>query len=122
MFDDMLRDKSILSTQLTSLDGRQSQEQRAHSIELMSREEFHKLFRDLEREMETKFTEITSLKDMTNRRFASVTTKYLLDTCPGSSGCIVVSLIVENIDAHMQYIMVPHSKGNGLSGKGVTFT
>ena len=60
-------------------------------------------------------------KEWADRLVDDITTRYVLDTYPGSSGCAVVSYIVENTDKGVLH-EVPHSKGKGVSGAGVTKT
>lgn len=59
-----------------------------------------------------------------DRYVGEVTMSYLLDTCPGSSGCNVVSIITEGNGKRVIHY-VPHSQGRrqggGLSGGGVTY-
>ena len=62
-------------------------------------------------------------KQMADSWVNDVTASYRLDTCPGSSGSNVISLIVQNTGQPVKH-EVPHSKGKpqgrGLSGGGTT--
>ena len=123
MFDEMSRDREIIYTQLTSLESSDTQG-RGGSCDVMSREEFDKLFREIEREWRYKLMEVRHGKAAADRSVDEVTVSYLLDTCPGSSGSGVVSYVVENRKNILKH-QVPHSKsgpqGGGFSGAGCMF-
>merc|ERR1719239_1113800 len=57
MFDEMSRDREIICTQVTSLESRDTQG-RGGSCDVMSREEFDKLYREIEREWTYKWLEV----------------------------------------------------------------
>ena len=81
-------------------------------------------YNEVRRERTRKWLELNKGKAVADSYVDHVDMTYNISTCPGSSGCAVVSLIVNPGDETLRH-KVPHSRArtmvDGLSGGGYSY-